>query len=89
VKSSRVLVELADLRRHLERHLALARSGTEVIITDRGLPVARLSAVTEPDELLAELIATGPVPGAGAMRGVAISAPEDDLLSTGLSWDLP
>ena len=35
-------VAIADLRAHLSDWLERAREGTEVIITDRGLPVARL-----------------------------------------------
>jgi prevent-host-death family protein len=35
-------VAISDLRAHLSDWLARARAGTEVIITDRGLPVARL-----------------------------------------------
>jgi prevent-host-death family protein len=35
-------VAIADLRAHLSDWLERAREGTEVIVTDRGLPVARL-----------------------------------------------
>jgi prevent-host-death family protein len=35
-------VAITDLRAHLSDWLERARQGTEVIITDRGLPVARL-----------------------------------------------
>lgn len=35
-------VAVTDLRAHLSHWLERARQGTEVIITDRGLPVARL-----------------------------------------------
>jgi prevent-host-death family protein len=35
-------VAISDLRAHLSDWLEQARQGTEVIITDRGLPVARL-----------------------------------------------
>jgi prevent-host-death family protein len=35
-------VAITDLRAHLSDWLERARAGTEVIITDRGLPVARL-----------------------------------------------
>jgi prevent-host-death family protein len=38
-------VAITDLRAHLSDWLARAREGTEVIITDRGLPVARLLGV--------------------------------------------
>jgi prevent-host-death family protein len=35
-------VAITELRAHLSEWLERARQGTEVIITDRGLPVARL-----------------------------------------------
>jgi prevent-host-death family protein len=35
-------VAITDLRAHLSDWLERARAGTEIIITDRGLPVARL-----------------------------------------------
>ncbi len=35
------------------------REGEEVIVTDRGRPVARLSALEESDDRLAELVAAG------------------------------
>jgi prevent-host-death family protein len=38
-------VAITDLRAHLSDWLERARAGTEIIITDRGLPVARLLGV--------------------------------------------
>ncbi len=38
-------VAISDLRAHLSDWLERARQGTEVIVTDRGLPVARLVGV--------------------------------------------
>jgi prevent-host-death family protein len=35
-------VAVTDLRAHLSEWLERAREGTEVVITDRGVPVARL-----------------------------------------------
>lgn len=35
-------VAVTDLRAHLRDWLALARDGREVVVTDRGVPVARL-----------------------------------------------
>ena len=35
-------VAVTDLRAHLSDWLQRARDGTEVIVTDRGLPIARL-----------------------------------------------
>jgi len=39
---TRMDVAVSDLRAHLSDWLERARQGTEVIVTDRGLPVARL-----------------------------------------------
>jgi prevent-host-death family protein len=38
-------VAIADLRAHLSDWLRRARSGTEVVITDRGVPIARLTGL--------------------------------------------
>jgi prevent-host-death family protein len=43
--TSRMDVAISDLRAHLSDWLERAREGTEVIITDRGVPVARLLGV--------------------------------------------
>lgn len=39
-------VAIADLKAHLSEHLAGVREGEEIIVTDRGTPVARLSPLT-------------------------------------------
>ncbi|MGN6677061.1 MAG: type II toxin-antitoxin system Phd/YefM family antitoxin [Streptosporangiaceae bacterium] len=39
-------VAIADLRAHLSHWLGRARAGTEVVITDRGIPVARLTGLS-------------------------------------------
>lgn len=39
-------VAVTDLRAHLSEWLERARDGDEIMITDRGLPVARLLGVT-------------------------------------------
>jgi len=38
-------VAVTELRAHLSDWLRRARSGTEVVITDRGVPVARLTGL--------------------------------------------
>jgi prevent-host-death family protein len=38
-------VAIADLRAHLSDWLSRARAGTDVVITDRGVPVARLTGL--------------------------------------------
>jgi prevent-host-death family protein len=39
-------VAVTELRAHLSEWLDRARAGTEVVITDRGVPVARLLGLT-------------------------------------------
>jgi prevent-host-death family protein len=39
-------VAVSELRAHLSDYLDRARAGDEVVITDRGVPVARLLGVT-------------------------------------------
>ncbi|MDA8071813.1 MAG: type II toxin-antitoxin system prevent-host-death family antitoxin [Actinomycetota bacterium] len=39
-------VAVSDLRAHLSEWLARAREGEEVVVTERGVPVARLLGVT-------------------------------------------
>jgi prevent-host-death family protein len=56
-------VAITDLRAHLSDWLERARGGTEVIITDRGLPVARLlglSTTSAIDRLTAEGVIARP-----------------------------
>jgi prevent-host-death family protein len=56
-------VGVAQLRRELKEWLERARSGEEVVITDRGRPVARLSGIDVApliDRLTEEGIISGP-----------------------------
>ncbi|OWY62335.1 prevent-host-death protein [cyanobacterium TDX16] len=48
-----------ELKDHLSRYLAKAREGDEILVTDRGRPIARLVPVDGPTDRLAELIARG------------------------------
>jgi len=61
VATSRVTVGVRDLKNNLSRYLDRVRNGEEVIVTDRGRPVARLTAVDQSSDRLAELIAAGAV----------------------------
>ena len=61
VATSRVEVGVRELKNHLSRYLERVRDGEEVIVTDRGHPVARLLAVDEPTDHLAQLVAMGVV----------------------------
>ena len=42
-------VGVAELKRQLSRYMAVARGGEDVLITDRGKPVARLAPVRDRD----------------------------------------
>jgi prevent-host-death family protein len=53
---------VAELKARLSEYLAAARRGEDVIVTDRGRPVARLSALADESKLdarLSELVRTG------------------------------
>lgn len=52
---------MRDLKNNLSRYLHRVEGGEEVIVTDRGRPVARLSALDHSMDRLAELIAAGVV----------------------------
>jgi len=55
-------VSVAQLKAHLSKYLEVVRSGQEVVITDRGRPVARLSPLRsagQQDAHLEDLIRTG------------------------------
>jgi prevent-host-death family protein len=63
-------VGVAQLRRELKDWLDRAQAGDEVVVTDRGRPVARLSGI-DTTSLLDQLIADG-----------QISRPRDDSRPT-------
>lgn len=52
-------VGVRDLKNNLSRYLDRVRGGEQVVITDRGRPVARLSAIDADVDRLAELVAAG------------------------------
>lgn len=52
-------VGVRELKNNLSSYLARARGGEEILVTDRGRPVARLVPVDGPTDRLAELIAQG------------------------------
>ena len=54
-------VGIRDLKNGLSKYLERVRAGEEVIVTDRGRPVARLSAIDESTDRLADLVAAGVV----------------------------
>src|SRR5205085_690138 len=65
-----VEVSVSELRAHLSDWLDRARAGGEVVITDRGIPVARLAALDSAGTL-ERLTAEGVIGKATAQRPVA------------------
>ena len=61
VATARSEVGIRELKNRLSTYIERVRAGEEVIVTDRGRPVARLSALDAADERLAELVAAGVV----------------------------
>ena len=59
VAISRIEVGVRDLKNNLSRYLDRVQDGEEVIVTDRGRPVARLSALDSSMDHLSDLIAAG------------------------------
>jgi prevent-host-death family protein len=59
VATSTSEVGIRALKNDLSRYIELVRSGQEVIVTDRGRPVARLSTVDHATDRLAEMVAAG------------------------------
>ena len=57
----RIQVGIRELKNQLSHYIDQVRAGTEIIVTEHGKPVARLTALTEADDRLARLIASGAV----------------------------
>jgi prevent-host-death family protein len=57
----RVRVGIRELRLNLSRYVADARTGTEVIVTDHGKPVARLVQIEDDDALYERLVREGKI----------------------------
>lgn len=47
-------IPIRDMNQHLSRYIDIVESGSDIIITRRGKPVARLSAITPPHTLSRE-----------------------------------
>jgi prevent-host-death family protein len=59
-----VEVGIRELRAHLSRYLDQVRDGEEIVVTDRGTPIAKISPAngrSRIDELIAAGILTPPV----------------------------
>lgn len=59
VATSRTKVGIRELKNGLSKYIDRVRAGEEVIVTDRGRPVARLSSLDAESDRLAELVAAG------------------------------
>jgi prevent-host-death family protein len=58
--STRIEVGVRDLKNNLSRYLDQVEAGVEVVVTDRGRPIARLNGMTDqPNDKLAALIEAG------------------------------
>lgn len=56
------IASIAELKARLSEYVAAARRGEDVVVTDRGRPVARLSGLAgeaRPDARVSELVRTG------------------------------
>lgn len=67
-------VAVSELRAHLSDYLDRVREGAEVVITDRGMPIARLLGVTA-TTTLERLTADGIIARSAAPRPRASSQP--------------
>ena len=86
VATTRVEVGVRDLKNNLSRYLDGVGNGTEVIVTDRGRPVARLVKIDASTDRLADLIDAGVVRSARSRsrrlpKRVAASATVSDLVA--------
>lgn len=57
----RIEVGVRELKNQLSRYIDQVRDGKEVIVTEHGKPVARLTMLTEQDDRLQRLIESGAV----------------------------
>jgi prevent-host-death family protein len=85
--STRVEVGVRDLKNNLSRYLEQVESGVEVVVTDRGRPIARLNGIDDASQdKLAALIAAGVVrPPTSRVRRrpvpLASSSPVSELVA--------
>jgi len=47
-------IPIRDINQHLSRYIDIVENGSDIIITRRGKPVARLTAITQPQTLSRE-----------------------------------
>jgi prevent-host-death family protein len=79
---------VAELKAHLSRYLKQVKSGQEVVITERGLPVAKLVPIraTERRESRRETLARAGLlhPGAGRLRASLLKPPTGPPVGKGV-----
>ncbi len=69
VATSRLEVGIRELKNGLSGYIERVRNGEEIIVTDRGRPVARLSSLDAAHDHLTELVAAGIVRPPASGRG--------------------
>lgn len=80
-------VGIRELKNGLSKYIDRVRAGEDVIVTERGRPVARLSSVDASEVRLADLVASGVVraPASRARhlpdRRIKPKAPVSDLVA--------
>lgn len=76
---------VAELKAHLSEYLARVKRGAELVVTERGVPVARLVPLdpkTRNDSRRARLIRAGVIiPGRGRIRRSLLQAPKGELIT--------
>ncbi|MEW6154551.1 MAG: type II toxin-antitoxin system prevent-host-death family antitoxin [Actinomycetota bacterium] len=85
VATSRSQVGIRDLKNNLSRYIDRVRAGEEVVVTDRGRPVARLSPVDSSTDRLGALVAAGVV---RAPSRATRSRPRPRIVAKGAVSDL-
>ncbi len=85
--TNRIEVGVRDLKNNLSRYLDRVAHGEEVVVTERGRPVARLTGVDPAIDKLAALVASGAVqlPASSSRRRpthrIASSGPVSNLVA--------
>ena len=85
VAISRVEVGIRDLKNKLSVYVDIARNGGEVVVTDRGRPGAKLTALHRSEDRVAALVAAGIVTPPRSRRR---SAPVQRVVAEGTVSDL-
>lgn len=71
----RVEVGIRELRLNLSRYVAQAKTGTEVIVTDHGRPVARLTRIGDDEDTFARLVREGKITPAKRPKRTSLPPP--------------